>query len=534
MILQTRPAFRVLVVDDERKNRQILEVILQAEGYTVELAESGDVAVAMVQSSPPDLILLDVMMPGMNGYQVVAAIKNDPGSKNIPVIMVTALDDREAKMMALRSGAEEFLSKPVDRAELVLRVRNLLRLKAYSDYHDSYSLILQDEVNSRRADLIASERLYRSTFDTAPVGIVHVSLTGQWLRVNQRLCELLGYSRTNLLSPSVTQLLEAEEVPGEAEALRQIVEGQREHHEVEEKRYRRQDGTWLWFRVKIAVHRDADQRPQHFIWVMEDITERRVLEARVRQANKMEGIGQLAAGVAHDFNNILTVIVGCSELIASDASLAEQHALEVDEIRKAAQSATGLTKQLLAFSRQQIFHLAPLDVNQLVREMSGMLTRLIGKGVEVAMTLAPHLSLAQADRTQVEQIVMNLVVNARDAMPGGGRVALETAEAELDNSCLHEEEIKPGLYVRITVTDTGSGMTAETKSRLFEPFFTTKELGKGTGLGLSTTYGIVKQSEGYIWVDSELGKGTTFKVYLPRSRQPNTSETLLLVEDEPG
>jgi len=546
MILEhARPPSRVLIVDDERKNRQVLEIVLQAEGYSVQIAESGEQALELVRSHPPDLILLDVMMPGTSGYQVVAAIKSNPLSKNIPVIMVTALDDREAKMLALRSGAEDFLSKPVDRAELCLRVRNLLRLKAYSDYHDSYSQVLQDQLNLGRADLVASERLYRSTFDAAPVGIVHVSLTGQWLRVNQRLCELLGYSRSDLLSAALVPLLQSEVLVGEAESLSEMLAGRLDHCELEGKRYLKQDGTFMWSQVKISLHRDADQKPRHFIWVIEDVSERRMLEARLRQASKMEGIGQLAAGVAHDFNNLLTVILGCSDLISSDASVAEQHTRELTEITKAAGRATSLTRQLLAFSRQQILQPTPLDLNDLVRDMTGMLTRLLGKEVEVAMKLAPNLSLALADRSQVEQIVMNLVVNARDSMPGGGRVTIETAEAELENSCFHNEEIKPGKYLMLAVSDQGSGMTAETQSRLFEPFFTTKGIGKGTGLGLSTTYGIVKQSEGYIWVYTELGRGTTFKVFLPRSSQSLETqspppilttpwETVLLVEDEPG
>ena len=209
----------------------------------------------------------------------------------------------------------------------------------------------------------------------------------------------------------------------------------------------------------------------------------------------------------------------------------------------------GLTKQLLAFSRQQVLHAAPLDVNGLITDMTGMLGRLIGEHIEVALALAPDLSLALADRGQLEQVVMNLVVNARDAMPDGGSVTIETADVELENSSFHEETVMHGRYVMLAVTDTGSGMTKETQRRLFEPFFTTKETGKGTGLGLSTTYGIVKQSKGYIWVYSELGRGTTFKVYLPRSNRDvpvqalspvvaapvkSASETVLLVEDEAG
>jgi nitrogen-specific signal transduction histidine kinase len=299
----------------------------------------------------------------------------------------------------------------------------------------------------------------------------------------------------------------------------------------------------------MSVHRDATGRPLHFISVIEDITERRTLDAQVRQANKMDAIGQLASGVAHDFNNLLTVILGFAEVLSADAALENRHGKDLGEIIKAARRASGLTRQLLAFSRQQVLNAAPLDVNELITEMTGMLGRLIGEHIEIALVLAPRLSMALGDRGQLEQVVMNLVLNARDAMPGGGTLTIETTEVDLENSAFHKEGIMHGRYVMLAITDTGIGMTRETQQHLFEPFFTTKETGKGTGLGLSTTYGIVKQSKGYIWVYSEPGHGTTFKVYLPRSAAAaaartagpvvhasvrRASETVLLVEDEAG
>jgi len=540
---------RILIVDDEPHDRQLLEVMLAPAGFQLRTAAGGEEALAIAARELPDLILLDVMMPGMDGFQVVTRIKGNLATKNIPVIMVTALDDRNARMLGLNAGAEDFLTKPVDRAELSVRVRNLLRLKAYGDYYDKYSQMLEGEVGSRTADLVESERLYRSTFDAAPVGIVHVGLDGRWLRVNQRLCDLLGYSHEELQGPTVQELIQSEEVPGEAESLRRMAAGTLHRHVVDEKRYRRRDGSFVWARVNMSVHRDADGQSQHFISVIEDITEWRTLEAQVRQANKMDAVGQLASGVAHDFNNLLTVILGFAELISSDAAMAEKHARDLGEIIKAAQRATGLTKQLLAFSRQQVLHSAPLDVNGLITEMTAMLGRLIGEDIEVTLSLAPNLPLAFADRGQLEQVVMNLMVNARDAMPGGGSVTIETTDVDLENSSFHEEAVMQGHYVMLAISDTGSGMTRETQRRLFDPFFTTKDTGKGTGLGLSTTYGIVKQSKGYIWVYSELGRGTTFKVYLPCSNLDvsfkaagpaataplkSASETVLLVEDEAG
>jgi two-component system cell cycle sensor histidine kinase/response regulator CckA len=539
----------ILIVDNDRLNRELLEVMLAPEGFRLLTAASGDEALAIVARQAPDLILLDILMPDMDGYEVADRIKGDLATQNIPLIMISDLDDRNARMLGLNAGAEDFLSKPVDRAELCVRVRNLLRLKAHGDYHDKYSQMLEGEVGLRTADLVESERLYRSTFDAAPIGIVHAGLDGQWLRVNQRLCDLLGYSREELQTPAVQEHMQSEEVAGEAESVRQMAAGTLDRHVVDEKRYRRRDGSFVWARVNMSVHRDAAAQPQYFISVIEDITERRTLEAQVRQANKMDAIGQLASGVAHDFNNLLTVILGFAELMTADIALSSQHGKDLGEIVKAAQRATGLTKQLLAFSRQQVLNTAPLDVNGLIKDMTGMLGRLIGEHIEVALVLAPNLPLVLADRGQLEQVVMNLVVNARDAMPGGGSVTIETADVELENSSFHEETVMNGRYVMLAITDTGSGMSKETQGRLFEPFFTTKETGKGTGLGLSTTYGIVKQSKGYIWVYSEPGRGTTFKVYLPRSNRDvpleavsaaatapvkMASETVLLVEDEAG
>ncbi|MDB4927833.1 MAG: hypothetical protein JWM10_317, partial [Myxococcaceae bacterium] len=214
-------AQRILIVDDERLNRELLEVMLAREGCEVSSAESGEDALAQVARRPPDLILLDVMMPGMDGYEVARRLKRDAATRNIPVIILSALDDRPARLRGLNAGAEDFLSKPVDHAELCMRVRNLLRLKAFGDFHDQYIEALEGEVGSRTADLIESERLYRSTFDAAPVGVAHVGLDGRWLRVNQRLCDLLGYGRAELEGMAGRDLAASEEAPGEADARRE-------------------------------------------------------------------------------------------------------------------------------------------------------------------------------------------------------------------------------------------------------------------------------------------------------------------------
>jgi PAS domain S-box-containing protein len=431
--------------------------------------------------------------------------------------MVTALDDRDAKMLGLSAGAEDFLTKPVHRAELCIRVRNLLRLKSYGDFYDRSSRRLEGEVDSRTADLVESERLYRSTFDASPVGIVHIGLDGEWLRVNQRLCDLLGYTQEELRAEAVHEFLEFDGSAKESASLQRMIAGTLDRHVIDEKCYRRRDGSCVWARVNTCVHRDADGKSQYFISVVEDITEQRALKANARQANKMDAIGRLASGVAHDFNNLLTVIIGFTELMATDRVTAARHEYELGEIIKAAESAASLTKQLLTFSRQQVLNAAPVDLNALVNDMTGMLRRLIGDNVDIALNLAPNLGPAFADRGQLAQVVMNLVVNARDAMPTGGGLTIETTDVTLEGAAFGDEALAGGRYVLLAISDTGIGMSKNTQQHLFEPFFTTKETGKGTGLGLSITYGIVKQSKGHIGVESELGEGTTFKVYLPRA-----------------
>jgi nitrogen-specific signal transduction histidine kinase/ActR/RegA family two-component response regulator len=278
----------------------------------------------------------------------------------------------------------------------------------------------------------------------------------------------------------------------------------------------------------------------------EDITERKLLEDQLRQAQKMEAIGQLAGGVAHDFNNAIGVIVGYSALLKDGLSSNETLNRYADEIDKAGHRAASLTRQLLAFSRKQVIQPTVVDLNALVGETEKMLRRLIGEDIELVLVRMPGLGRTRLDVGQVDQILMNLAVNARDAMTNGGKLVIELSNAELDETNLARRSYaKPGSYVMLSVSDTGCGMDKETQNHIFEPFFTTKGPGQGTGLGLSTVYGIVKQSEGYIWVYSEPGKGTTFKIYFPRieaaaepikrvdtSEIPRGSETILVVEDD--
>jgi PAS domain S-box-containing protein len=314
---------------------------------------------------------------------------------------------------------------------------------------------------------------------------------------------------------------------------------------------RRKDGTLYRQDATISPVRDAAGVIVNYVSVARDATRERELEDQLRQSQKMEAVGQLAGGIAHDFNNLLTAIMGNSELLLNRMSPDDPRRADLEEIRQAGMRAAGLTRQLLAFSRRQVLEPVVLNLNEVVENVSKMIERVIGEHVELVTMLDPELGRVNTDPGQIEQVILNLAVNGRDAMPEGGRLLIETTNAELDSVYVGTHApVEAGSYVMLAVSDDGAGMDEWTKSRIFEPFFTTKESGKGTGLGLSTVYGIVKQSNGYIWVYSEPGQGTTFKIYLPRAKEleerpaipeaigrpaavmKGAQETALLVEDD--
>ena len=392
-----------------------------------------------------------------------------------------------------------------------------------------------------------SEARYRSLVQSAVYGIYRSSADDRFLDVNPALVSMLGYgSAEELLKVSLTRDLYVD--PEQRMRLIAEHEESRSAQNIEV-RWRRKDGRPITVRLSGRSITNDDGQPTEFEMIAEDVTERRALEDQLRQSQKMEAIGRLAGGIAHDFNNLLTVIKGYSELMLEGLELADRLHPEVEEIKKAADRAASLTRQLLAFSRQQVLAPRVLDLNSVIQNMDRLLHRLVGEDTELTMRLESDLGHTKADPGQIEQVVMNLVVNARDAMPNGGQLTIETTNVEFDETYVSEHvAVRPGPYVMIAVSDTGIGMTEEVRGRIFEPFFTTKEAGKGTGLGLSTVYGIVKQSEGYVWVYSEPGIGTSFKIYLPRVDAPEEvapyhshglatyggTETILLVEDEDG
>lgn len=371
-------------------------------------------------------------------------------------------------------------------------------------------------IERQRAEdkLRESEATYRSIVEHAPYGIYRSTPEGRFLAANSALVRMLGYAskeEVRCLDLSTDVYCDAGE---RARVLTHVAD--REDATVEVM-WKRKDGRAIAVRISGHAVRNAGGTVQYYETVVENVSERQMLEAQLRQSQKMEAIGQLAGGVAHDFNNILNVILGYTELLQRQTTFPDPQRDKLEEIRKAGQRAAALTRQLLAFGRKQVLQPKVLDLNAVVEELEKMLRRLIGEHIHLITVFGAKLGRVKADPGQIEQVIMNLAINARDAMPQGGRLVIESGNVELDDAYarLHEGA-RPGPHVLLRVTDTGQGMSPETLSHIFEPFFTTKEPGKGTGLGLATVYGIVKQSGGYIAVQSEPDKGSTFTVYLPR------------------
>ncbi len=389
------------------------------------------------------------------------------------------------------------------------------------------------EMESKRA-----EERHRALFEYSPDGIVIADPQSYYLDANSSMCRMLGYTHDELVGMHASDIVVQDEIPQIGPALSEI---KTKSDYQREWRFRRKDGSVFSADVMATVMPDGN-----LLGVIRDITERKKMEEQLRMSQRMEAIGRLAGGVAHDFNNLLGVILGCSDVLLDELAGDHPAAKRAEMIRKAGTSAAELTRQLLAFSRQQMLQPHVLDLKQIVERAQVLLTRLIGENIELSVLVEPSLWNVKADPGQIEQVLLNLAVNARDAMPQGGRLTIEARNVELDASYVKDhQQVIAGPYVMLVVEDTGSGMDRETQSRIFDPFFTTKEVGKGTGLGLATVYGIVKQSGGYIWVYSEPGQGSAFKVYLPRvenaaqpvkSDEPEEatvrgSETILVAED---
>ena len=399
-----------------------------------------------------------------------------------------------------------------------------------------YVIYQQLQLHRFRMRLAEREELFRLITENAADMIAVVSADGRRIYNSPSYGRALGYTHEELEKTKAFEQIhpdDRQKVVAAAEEAKRTGVGLRLEYRV-----RHKDGTWRTLESTASAVRSTRGEIEKLVVVNRDITERKYLEQQLYLSQKLEAVGRLSGGVAHDFNNLLGVIIGYSEVMQRRMKPEDPFREPIDEILKAGKRAAALTQQLLAFSRKQVLEPKILELNTVVTEVEKMLGRLIGEDVELKIVLSPQNERVKADRGQLEQVIMNLAVNARDAMPQGGKLTIETAGAELteDDIRRHSYHIVPGRYVVLRVRDTGCGMDAEVQSHIFEPFFTTKASGKGTGLGLATVYGVIKQSGGYIWVESELGKGTQFQIYLPRvdASVPQAEEVKAPLEQTPG
>jgi PAS domain S-box-containing protein len=521
---------KILIVEDEGIVAKDIQNRLTRQGYTVVgTTETGEDAVRMAGHLQPDLVLMDIRLKGaMDGVTAAEQIRD---RCLLPVIYLTAYADDATLARARLTEPYGYILKPFEEREL----RTVIEMALFKHRAE------------RR--LRESERRFATTLHSIGEAVIATDSQGRVTFLNPVAEKLTGWSlaeAVGLALEDVFRLLNVQTRGVEDPTTRLLQTGASVNparHTVLVAR----DGREVPIDDCAAPIHDEQGRCTGTVLVFRDISASLQMEEQLRQYQRMEAIGQLAGGVAHDFNNLLTVINGCSNLIL--AAMEPDHAWHrlVTEISQAGERAAGLTRQLLAFSRKQVLQPKVLDLNQIVAGMGPMLARLIGEHIEIRTELAPAPGLVWADPGQLEQVILNLAVNARDAMPNGGQLLFSTANVVLDEEqVLALPDLQPGPHERLTVTDTGCGMSPAVRKRAFEPFFTTKEEGRGTGLGLSTVYGIVKQSGGHIAVTSVVGRGTTFTVFLPSVRtapspdpaqalpaeMPRGTETILLVEDD--
>src|SRR5438128_18087 len=530
---------RVLVVDDVRDHAQLVaEFIALTDGWSdahVEIAASYEEALAAFDRDRFDLAFFDYWLGAKDGLSLLREIRQR--GIETPVVVLTSRGAEEVAVESMKAGAADYLSKAQLSAEALGRaIRHALALSA-------------EERQRRQAEAAVrrSEERFRALVEHSSDALILLDSQGRVTYVSASSQRHLGWTAADMLGRSIFDFLHSDD--RELAGARMADAVQRPGATItQELRFQHADGTWHHMEC-VGVNRLNEPSVGAIVINARDVTERRRLEDQLRQAQKMEAVGRLAGGVAHDFNNLLTAILGYCNLMLDEIPAEDPLRQDLEEIRQAGDRAAALTRQLLAFSRRQMLQPQIIDLNTLVRQMEKMLRRLIGEDIELVTPLGPDLKQVKVDPASIEQVLVNLAVNARDAMPLGGRLTIETAMVDLDDAYAETHvTVTPGRYVMFAVSDTGQGMDAATRARIFEPFFTTKEQGKGIGLGLATVYGIVKQSGGYIWVYSEIGHGSVFKVYLPPVDSPSAAhsvtredvagrkkfgwETVLLVEDE--
>lgn len=561
----------ILIVDDKPDNLYLLEVLLKGNGHSVLSAANGEEALQKLHSEAIDLIVSDILMPVMDGFHFCRKVRADESLRHIPFIIYTATyTGPKDEEFALKTGADRFLLKPcepdvfmaaIDEVMAAARNRDPSRIPAPAPEEEVLKLYserlvrklekkmadLEKEIQERKRiqdELRQSEEKYRTLVENAE-DIVCILQDGLFKYQNQRVEQMLGYSSGEFCSQDFTELICAEDRPEVMERIQKILDGYPPEMPY---CYRivHKSGRLIWA-SGTASRVMWEGRPALLAFIR-DITRQKEIEDQFHHAQRLESVGRLAGGVAHDFNNMLGVIIGYAELAKFKIAPRSPVFDNLEEILKAARRSIDITRQLLTFARKQAAEPKVLDLNRTVENMLKMLRRLLGEDIDLSWEPGEALAPIRIDPFQIDQILVNLCINARDAITGAGKIVIQTRNVRFgQDDCMDHPDCVPGEYVQVMVGDTGCGMSKEMMTRLFEPFFTTKEAGKGTGLGLATVYGIVKQNAGFIHVDSEPGLGATFRIYLPKLSEAcrqieapiitemdsGHGEMVLLVEDEP-
>ncbi len=523
----------ILIVDDESRNLTVLETILDDPGYRLVRAESADQALLALVVEEFALLILDIRMPGMTGFELAQMIKERKKTALVPIIFLTAYDnDDEHVFEGYDRGAVDYLHKPVSPA--ILRAKVAIFAELYR--------------RNRRTDheLATQQTQLKGIIASAMDAIITVNVDERVVVFNQAAESMFLCQNADAIGQPLTRFIPErfrQESRAPMDAFTSTHATSRSMGPSGALFALRANGEE--FPIEASVSHAQVDGTSLLTVILRDVTERKRLEEQLRQAQKMDAVGRLAGGVAHDFNNLLTIINGYSAMLIDRLPPEDPRQKMAVETLKAGERASELTKQLLAFSRKQVLLPQPLNFNESLRLVSSMLSRLLGEEVTLTLDLAPDLWSINGDKGQLNQVTLNLAINARDAMPNGGNLTIATRNLSLTQKGSDRYGlVPPGDFVHVSVRDTGRGMSPETLSHLFEPFFTTKEVGQGTGLGLATVYGIVKQSQGYIFTDSTPDQGTTFHLYYPRViaaptvtetppvRHRKGSENLLVIEDQ--
>ena len=563
---------RVLLADDNADLRDYISRLLRDRDYEVAAVADGQAALTAMRAQKPDILLTDVMMPRLDGFGLLRAVRDDPALRELPIIMLSARAGDDAKVEGLDAGADDYLTKPFSARELLARIAANIAMARLR--RDSAAAVNASEAKAREQ----AERVQLALDAGAIIGTWVWHVQANRVEGDERFARAFGLSpqlcRAGLPIEAIIPAIHEQD---QARVWQEIDDAMRRGGRYScEFRVRQQDGVFRWIEAHGRVDKDEAGSPHRFPGVLIDIDHRRAIETELRELNqkledrvrlaieereqaedalrqsqKMEAVGQLTGGIAHDFNNLLTGISGSLQMLETRIAQGRLDAVPryIDAALGATRRAAALTQRLLAFSRRQTLDPRPTNINRLISEMEDLIRRTSGPDIAVEVVGASGLWTVMIDQNQLENALLNLAINARDAMPDGGRLTIETMNRWLDAKAGINHDLTPGQYVSLCVTDTGTGMSKETMSRIFEPFFTTKPLGQGTGLGLSMIYGFVRQSNGQITVYSELGQGTTICLYLPRYHgelidaengeadmtefESGYGETVLLIDDDP-